>query len=53
MAEPEKINDGWRRLILKGVNPTGREIGHGAYGRVFEIAMKGHYAPPKNCTSNY
>ena len=41
MAEPETINDGWRRLILKGVNPTGREIGHGAYGRVFEISYEG------------
>ena len=24
-------------LILHGVNPTGKEIGRGAYGRVFEV----------------
>ena len=37
----ESINDGWRHLILNGVNLTGREIGHGAYGRVFEIGYEG------------
>ena len=28
-------------LILKGVNPTGKEIGRGAYGRVFEVNYEG------------
>ena len=28
-------------LILSGVNPTGREIGYGAYGRVFEVNYEG------------
>lgn len=41
MAEPETVNDGWRQLILNGVIPTGKEIGHGAYGRVFEISYEG------------
>jgi len=27
----------WRQLILDGVQPTGKEIGRGAYGRVFEV----------------
>jgi len=36
-----KENDGWCQLILNGVNPTGKEIGHGAYGRVFEISYEG------------
>ena len=28
-------------LILHGVNPTGKEIGGGAYGRVFEVDYEG------------
>ena len=28
-------------LNLHGVNPTGKEIGHGAYGRVFEVNYEG------------
>jgi len=28
-------------LILHGVDPTGSEIGHGAYGRVFEVNYEG------------
>ena len=28
-------------LILHGVNPTGKEIGRGAYGRVFEVDCEG------------
>ena len=28
-------------LILHGVNPTGTEIGRGAYGRVFEVDYEG------------
>ena len=39
--DTESINDDWRQLILNEVNPTGREIGHGAYGRVFEISYEG------------
>ena len=28
-------------LILHGVNPTGKEIGRGAYGRVLEVDYEG------------
>ena len=28
-------------LTLYGVNPTGKEIGRGAYGRVFEVDYQG------------
>ena len=28
-------------LILHGVHPTGKDIGVGAYGRVFEVAYEG------------
>ena len=28
-------------LLLHGVNPTGKEIGRGAYGRVFEVDYEG------------
>ena len=31
----------WDPLILYGVNPTGKEIGRGAYGRVFEVDYEG------------
>ena len=31
----------WSSLILQRVNPTGREIGRGAYGRVFEVEYEG------------
>ena len=31
----------WDPLILHGVNPTGTEIGRGAYGRVFEVDYEG------------
>ena len=31
----------WDSLTLLGVNPTGKEIGRGAYGRVFEIDYEG------------
>ena len=31
----------WGALILHGVNPTGKEIGRGAYGRVFEVDYEG------------
>ena len=29
--------DSWRQLILHGVKSTEKEIGRGAYGRVFEV----------------
>jgi len=31
----------WGSLILREVNPTGKEIGRGAYGRVFEVNYEG------------
>ena len=31
----------WGSLILHGVNPTGKEIGVGAYARVFEVDYAG------------
>ena len=31
----------WDLFILHGVNPTGKEIGRGAYGRVFEVNYEG------------
>jgi len=31
----------WGSLILHGVNPTGKEIGRGACGRVFEVNYEG------------
>ena len=31
----------WGSLILHGVIPTGKEIGRGAYGRVFEVDYEG------------
>ena len=33
------VNDG--SLVLYGVHPTGKEIGVGAYGRVFEVKYEG------------
>ena len=31
----------WDLFILHGVKPTGKEIGRGAYGRVFEVNYEG------------
>ena len=31
----------WDPLILHGVNPTEKEIGRGAYGRIFEVDYEG------------
>ena len=31
----------WSSLILHRVNPTGKEIGRGAFGRVFEVDYEG------------
>ena len=35
------VVDNWGSLILHEVNPTGKEIGCGAYGRVFEVDYEG------------
>ena len=31
----------WDSLVLHGINATGKEIGRGAYGRVFEVNYEG------------
>ena len=31
----------WDSLTLHGVNPTGKEIGRGSFGRVFEVDYEG------------
>ena len=31
----------WRQLILKNIKPTGKEIGKGAFGRVYEVNYEG------------
>ena len=36
-----RVTTNWGSLILNGVNPTGKEIGRGAYGRVFEVDYEG------------
>ena len=35
------FHGGWELLTLHSVNPTGKEIGRGAYGRVFEVDYEG------------
>ena len=35
------VTTNWGSLVLHGVNPTGKEIGRGAYGRVFEVNYEG------------
>ena len=35
------VTSDWSSLILQRVNPTGNEIGRGAYGRVFEVDYEG------------
>ena len=40
MATNRLVAD-WYLPILQGVNPTGTEIGSGAYGRVFEVEYEG------------
>ena len=37
----------WGTLILDGVSPTGKEIGRGAYGRVFEVNYEGTFCAAK------
>ena len=41
------ISANWGSLILNGVNPTGKEIGRGAYGRVFEVNYEGKLCAAK------
>ena len=36
-----RVTTNWGSLVLHGVNPTGKEIGRGAYGRVFEVDYEG------------
>ena len=36
-----RVTTNWGSLILHGVKPTGKEIGRGAYGRVFEVDYEG------------
>jgi len=31
----------WRQLILKNIKPTGKEIGKGAFARVYEVNYEG------------
>ena len=35
------------QFILRGVIPTGEEIGRGAYGRVFEVEYEGTFCAAK------
>ena len=41
----------WDSLTLHGVNLTGKEIGRGAYGRVFEINYQGTLCAAKEVHS--
>ena len=41
MIASSSVTTDWASLILHGVNPTGKEIGRGAYGRVFEVKYEG------------
>jgi len=36
-----RVTTNWGSLILHGVKLTGKEIGRGAYGRVFEVDYEG------------
>ena len=36
-----RVTANWDSLILHTVNPTEKEIGRGAYGRVFEVDYEG------------
>jgi len=35
------VTTNWDLVILHGINPTGKEISRGAYGRVFEVNYEG------------
>jgi len=41
----------WHELIVHGVRPTGKEIGRGAYGRVFEVDYGGTLCAAKEVHS--
>ena len=41
----------WDSFVLHGVNPTGKEIGRGAYGRVFEVDCEGTLCAAKEVHS--
>ena len=43
----------WRSLILHGVKCTGKEIGRGAYGRVFEVDYEGTFCAAKEVHVQY
>ena len=42
-----RVTTDWGSLILHGVNPTEKEIGRGAYGRVFEVNYEGTFCAAK------
>ena len=46
-----RVTTDWGSLILHGVNPTGKEIGRGAYGRVFEVDYEGTLCAAKEVHS--
>ena len=46
-----RVTTNWGSLILHGVNPTGKEIGRGAYGRVFEVNYEGTLCAAKEVHS--
>ena len=41
----------WGSIILYGVNPTGKNIGRGSYGRVFEVNYEGTLCAAKEILS--
>ena len=41
----------WGSFILREVRPTGKEIGRGAYGRVFEVNYEGTLCAAKEVHS--
>ena len=41
MTSGSTAHANWGPLILQAANPTGKEIGRGAYGRVFEVDYEG------------
>ena len=51
MTSTVPSNPGWDSLVLRRVNPTGEEIGRGAYGRVFEVDYEGTLCAAKEVHS--
>jgi len=50
----------WRQLILRNIKPTGKEIGKGSFGRVYEVNYEGMLCAAKEihpvllqCASDY